>query len=497
VHTWPARRLTVPHRPSRDDPFLAAASTAIGGPAGGHARPHPRLTPLVVALGLIAATFALGVAAKTACAEGAWWNPPRQFANLCYSDLPYQYVNGGRAERVAPLTESDGRYPPPTDSPPVAVLSWVAALATHALVGWPDVVERDDRPVAEVAADPQVRHEAVVYVGVVAVMLLGAAWLAVTALVRAHGSRPWDAAGFAAAPVLAASALISWDLVGVACVCTALWAWARRRSAVAGLLVGLGTAVTVYPALVLLAFGVVAVRAGRLDAAGRAAGAAVVAFVTVLLPTYLLAPQHAWGFVDAYVASGPGNGSVWQVFGAFGWRPDATLTNQLSLVVGAALVAALVWLGLTTGRSPRVPQLALLVLLAVLLVSKEYAPQQALWLLPLAVLARPYWRDLLIWQAGEVFYVLAIWWHLGGFTHAGGNSVDEVYVWAICVRLAAQLWLGGVVLRDIMQPWFDPVRADGTVDDPAGGVADTVAEAERHPVPVGQAMSTASNVVVV
>jgi len=461
-----AERVT-PVRPTHDDPIVAAASVAIGGPVGNRARGHRRLTPLVVALALTAATFALGVAAKNSCARGAWWHPPRQFANLCYTDLPYDYVNGGRAERVPPLSDDDGRYPPPADSPPIAALSFAAGLAGQAFVGWPDVVERDNRPVAEVSTDPEVRHEAVAYTGVVAVALLLAALLTAVALVRTHATRPWDAVGFAAAPVLATSAMISWDLVGVACVTAALWAWARRRETVAGLLVGAGTAVAVYPALLLVAFAVVAVRAGQANAAVRTSGVAAVAWVALMLPAYVLAPRQVWGFVDDYIGRGVGNGSVWQVFAAFGWRPDTTLVNQLSLVAGAALVVALAWFALTTSRRPRLPALALLLVLSVLLVGKEYAPQQALWLLPLAVLARPYWRDLLIWQAGEVVYLLAIWWHLGGYTDGGSNGVDEVYVWAIGVRVAAQLWLAGVVIRDMRWPWLDPVRATGLVDDPA------------------------------
>lgn len=426
---------------------------------------------MVLVLLLAGATFTLGVAAKNSCAQGAWWNPPRQFANLCYSDLPYDYTLDGRAERVGPLSDAEGRYQPPTATPPTAVLSYVAGLATHAVVGWPDTVDRDDRPVGDVAADPRVRHEAVVYVGVVAVLLLLCALVSAAALVRAHRSRPWDAAAFAAAPVLALAGTISWDLLGVALVCTALWAWSSGRSTLSGALVGLGSAVAVWPALLLVAFGVVAVRAGRADAAGRAAGAAVVAFVALTLPAYLLAPEHAWGFVDDYLGAGVGNGSLWQVAGVLGWSPGPTLLNQLTLVAGAALVVALAWFGLTTARRPRLPQLALLVIVAVLIVGKEYAPQQALWILPLAVLARPYWRDLLIWQAGEVFYLLAVWWHLGGFTEGGGNGVDEIYLLAIVARVAAQLWLAGVVLRDVRWPWLDPVRADGSADDPAGGVA--------------------------
>ncbi|CAN5483798.1 glycosyltransferase 87 family protein [soil metagenome] len=450
--------------------MATAASAAIGGPLGVHARPHRWLTPLVTALALTAATFTLGAAADNACAQGAWWDPPRQFANLCYSDLPYAYVNGG-AERVPPLSDSDGRYPPPTAAPATAVLTYAAGLVTSMIVGWPDAESREDRPLAEVAADPEVRQEAVVYVGVAATLLLLAALATTWCLVRTHRNRPWDAVGFAVAPVLALSATIGWDLMSVGCVAGALLAWSRKRVVGAGVLIGVGTALAVYPVIVLGALATVAIRAGRTAAVGRTAAAALISWAAIMVPAYVLAPS-SWLSFDDYLSTGVGNGSLWALLPAFGIGVSATLATQLTLISGIVLVVSLTWLALSAPRRPRLPQLALLLMLAVLLVSKEYAPQYALWLLPLAVLARPYWRDLLIWQAAEVFYFLAIWWHLGGYTDGGANGVDEVYSWAIATRVLAQLWLAGVVVRDIRQPWIDPVRVDALTDDPAGGVVD-------------------------
>ena len=71
----------------------------------------------------------------------------------------------------------------------------------------------------------------------------------------------------------------------------------------------------------------------------------------------------------------------------------------------------------------------------------------------------------MVWQAGEVAYFLAIWWTLAGATVDAG-TVDKPYAVAIVVRVLAQLWLAGVVLRDVLHPELDPVRADLVTDDP-------------------------------
>ncbi len=65
-------------------------------------------------------------------------------------------------------------------------------------------------------------------------------------------------------------------------------------------------------------------------------------------------------------------------------------------------------------RRPRFGPVAFLVVAAFLITNKVYSPQYVLWLLPLLVLARPRWRDWLIFTAAELFYFAAIWWHLAG-----------------------------------------------------------------------------------
>ena len=94
--------------------------------------------------------------------------------------------------------------------------------------------------------------------------------------------------------------------------------------------------------------------------------------------------------------------------------------------------------GRRTDHVPRLAQLGFLIVVGFLLVNKVYSPQYVLWLLPLAVLARPRWRDQIIWQAGEVFYFASVWWYLGGYLQPAGGGDAGFYWVAIVVRMAVR-----------------------------------------------------------
>jgi uncharacterized membrane protein len=118
-------------------------------------------------------------------------------------------------------------------------------------------------------------------------------------------------------------------------------------------------------------------------------------------------------------------------------------------------------IGVLAPETPRLAQLGFLVVAGFLLVNKVYSPQYVLWLLPLAVLARPRWRDQLIWQAGEIFYFAMVWWYLGGYVTPAANSGEPGFYWlAIFVRMACELYLVAIVVRDVLWPWHDPVARE-------------------------------------
>ena len=108
-------------------------------------------------------------------------------------------------------------------------------------------------------------------------------------------------------------------------------------------------------------------------------------------------------------------------------------------------------MGVLARRTPTLAELGLLVLVGFLLVNKVYSPQYVLWLLPLAVLAVPRWRDQLVWQGTEVLYFASVWWYLGGQLAPGGGEDAGFYWLAILVRVAGELYLVGLVVRDLFR----------------------------------------------
>lgn len=144
----------------------------------------------------------------------------------------------------------------------------------------------------------------------------------------------------------------------------------------------------------------------------------------------------------------------------------------VSFVLSLLLIAVVV---LKAPRRARLAQVLFLVVVAFLLTNKVYSPQFSLWLVPLAVLARPRWGPFLAWQAAEVVVLFSRFYFFVGNDAAGqGRQAGipvEWFLYSVLVRDALLLWLCALVVRDLWRPERDVVRADGT-DDPMGGVLD-------------------------
>jgi uncharacterized membrane protein len=221
--------------------------------------------------------------------------------------------------------------------------------------------------------------------------------------------------------------------------------------------------------------------------------AAAAAWLAVNLPVMIIAP-HGWA--RFYVFSkqrGADWGSVWYMFEHFNvpvlGNYQLSALNDMSAALFALACAAIAALALAASRRPRLPQLCFLVLAAFLITNKVWSPQYVVWLVPLAVLARPRLWPYLLWQLAEVGYFFAIWGYLIFVYRMGGNSVSGYqglstgwYFAALLFRLLAVGLLAAYVVKDILYPERDVVRAHGA-DDPAGGVLDQAEDRFRIRLP--------------
>lgn len=448
--------------PTQDDPLVATWSEGVGGPLGDHARTgRSWFTPTRVILLMVAFTFALGMVQKDPCYDSNWRDPGVTYSRMCYSDLPFLYTGRGFADQAFPYTEdvdTRSRYEAMEYPVGISYWAWATAKVAYVVNGSPDLEPRFATPAEEVAADLTVQREVRIFVIInalgFALLAIATAWL----LSRVNPRRPWDAAIFALSPALLLTGTINWDLLPVALVAAALWAWATDRPILTGVLIGLGTATKLYPLFLLGGLLVICLRERRLADFARMSGVAVVVWALTNAPAYLASPKDwkvFWTFNSERTAD---LGSIWLVIDQAGdFAIAASTINQVSWVFFALWCAGVFLLGMRAPMTPRLAQLAFLIVAGFLLVNKVYSPQYVLWLLPLAVLARPRWRDLLIWQAGEIFYFASVWWFLDGAIAPAGGGDSGVYWAAILVRLTAQLYLVVMVSRDVLRPSQDPV----------------------------------------
>jgi uncharacterized membrane protein len=416
-----------------------------------------------VVLALTAVCFSLGLLQKAPCYQDSWLDGDARYTQMCYSDLPYLYVGRGFAELTWPYADDDetrARYDVMEYPVGISYFAWGTAWLTHVVTGSPEVGDRAAVQVGDLYSDPQVLRELRTYVAVSGVLLGAAALATAWFLAGTHRNRPWDAALFALSPALLLTGIVNWDLLAVVLVAGALWAWSRDRPVLTGVLIGLGTATKLYPLFLLGGVLVLCLRRRDLGTLLRVGVAALGAWVLANAPAYLTGRDEWKVFWTFNSDRGADLGSLWLVAQQAGHAVSHETINTTSWLFFGAWCVAVFVVGMLAPDPPRLAQLGFLVVAGFLLVNKVYSPQYVLWLLPLAVLARPRWRDLLIWQAGEVFYFAMVWWYLGEHLQPGAGDRPGFYWLAIVVRVACELWLVAVVTRDVLRPLHDPVERE-------------------------------------
>ena len=429
----------------------------------GPARLADTLGSTIVLVAASVTAMALAFADKEPCRSGAWNYYAKQFQDACYTDIYPLYYNEGLAAGKVPYTGHPVEYP---------VLIGGAMEAAAWLV----------RNVSEVIRGREFFDVTVVLLAVCAV-----AGVLATARAAGPGAR-WQALMVALSPALILSAFINWDLIALALTALGIAAWAARRGIWAGVFLGLAVAAKFYPLVVFWPLLLLCLRTGKLREFATTFAAAAAAWLAVNLPVMIIAPA---GWARFYVFSkdrGADWGSIWYLLEHFSvpvlGNAQLSALNQMSACLLFVAVAAIAVIALAAPRRPRLPQLCFLMLAAFLMTNKVWSPQYVIWLVPLAVLARPRLWPYVLWQLAEIGYFFGIWGYLifvfrAGEVIPGYNGISTGwYFAALLARFFTVALLSAYVVRDIFYPERDVVRAQGS-DDPAGGVLDGAPDVYR------------------
>lgn len=433
---------------------------AFGGPMGKHARATGRwFNPLPWTILTSALLFAVLAVRQVPCIQTDATNPINAFIRLCYSDIPLMYTGQGFGLGTPPFGGDGGML-----FPPVLGVLLLATVRLSAALG------ADIRP----DADVQVQLDgAQIFFAVNAVMLFVffLAWV-ISATMMGRGSengryRTWDGMLIAAAPVVLAAGLIHWDIVPIALTAIGLLQFAQRRVLEAGIVLGLAASAGTMPLIVILA---VAVCIGLRGSWGQQAQfllPAVVTWVVVHVPLLLTDVDQVISFYQNQVGGESSYGSLWYLLQLTGWNVRAA--GYLGFMVLLLLLAGLVaWLYVSK-RKPRVGTVVGIFVFLCAMLGAAYSPQTGLWLLFALVLARPFKLEYIIFSAVQVGYYLAIWGWLSGHLTRAKTGPEGLYFLAIGLRLAVDLWLVCLFVRDILRPGDDALRAPDH-SDPIGGV---------------------------
>jgi uncharacterized membrane protein len=327
------------------------------------ARPEGRGSPAVV-LAATLLTLAVGYLIKSPCLDPGTWDGG-EYRRMCYSDVAALYGSldrdRGLAEDQLPYVEARNEYPVLS-----ALAMWAAAVPANSFVS---------------------------FFNWTAALLTLCALATAGALFRLVGSR---ALFFALSPSLALFGFVNWDLLAVALAAAATVAFLRGRNLGAGVLLGVGTAAKLYPALLVPPFAV----SRRGGDGWRIVLGAAVAWAGTNLPFALAAPGR-WSEFYRFSSDRPADwDSVWFALEHnIGFHWSMPWLNVLSGVV-FALGVVVVW-GAVSRLRPDFARwrFGFPLLVVFLLTSKVFSPQFGLWLLPWFALTLP---DLRLFAAFEL-----------------------------------------------------------------------------------------------
>lgn len=506
--------------PTTDDPLIGVVSDVVGGRVGRH-----RAAPVVeawqrraiaICMVLASVSMVLAVGVRNHCRESLW-KAPDQFTHLCYSDIPAVFSAGKLAEGLPYVDGSPGSLAQPVGS---GLLLWALGLITPGgdtelrwvfdaasllilvcllvtLVAVGLLAGRRAWDAALVAASPVIVFSALISLDLAAVALA-----AVGLLAFARGRVAWAGVlvglGIAVRPIeivivvavvivgfrraqlapvgsFLAATVVGWMVLNLPLAVlgpqgwTAYWRtlWAAElsygsvwlipqvlHSELTGqeipepsLALGIVGVVLVLSYAIVLAFAGPDNRRAWLPV--RPVTAVAVGVIVAVLPFAALA---AVGSLLPQVA-----------------QPLPAGTGRWIAMIGFPVVAiVVVWVARQAPVPPRVPAVALMLIVGWMAVAPSVPVQAGVWLLPLIALTVPSWRLMALFSFAEVSYGVITWLYLYGLSVDNRGAPAWVYVVALLFRFGVWLWVGWQAWSVSWWPEDDLVRRD-LGDDPTAG----------------------------
>jgi uncharacterized membrane protein len=403
---------------------------------------------VAIVLGLTTLLLIIGWFQKLPCRDGHWNG--QQYSKQCYSDIVALYSGRNLSKGQIPYIESDVEYP-------------VLLAAFMGVVGV---------PIHSIGEDLGKGFNQVRAFFTVNSVLLSLAVLATAGLLlHLRTGRHSDILLFALSPLLIVSTTINWDMLAVLPSIAAIFAWSRKKPALAGFLIGVGIAAKFWPVVLLFPIALLGIRTDKIQESLKAIVSAIGTWIIINLPVAILFPDAWQRFFQFSAERGLDWGSLWYIVRHFGVQglsvPTLNMWFEILFAVSCIGIALLTFYA---KKKPRLSQLLFLTVAFFLMTGKVWSPQFVLWLIPFAVLARPRVHALVLWQAAELFYFWAVFTELAGI---GGTPIisEWTFIVASLARLLTLALVCGYIVYDILKPRHDLIRKDGT-DDPDGGVFD-------------------------
>jgi uncharacterized membrane protein len=370
----------------------------------------------LVALALFASLVSF---AKFSPCENTGWATPDQYIHACYSDLSALYVSRGLDTNTWPYASDDNSVEYPV----------ITAMVMYGT--------------SFVAKSPASYFN-------VNIFFLVLLFLATVIIVRKI--RPEFAYLSAIAPAMIASLFINWDLWGIATMMLAIYWFDRKQYLHSALILALSISTKFLPIFLLIPIAFILWRDTKLKELVKYVGVVAVTWLAINAPFALTTPTGWWRFFKLNLERGADWGSVWLALQQLGL--NLTNLNYLSillLLIGLTSIAIFLF---ELKHTPTLASVAFIVMAAVMVASKVYSPQFALWLTPLAVIALINKEDLhafWLWQATEVIYHVAIWQHIASITDAKFGLGPTPYAILTLVRIAGTIYLMVVLARRALQ----------------------------------------------